>query len=90
MGCPILPPGALQRGHPLKRAGVKKVRKKKEEKGEEESDKDPSSKLTKEPRKKKESLAPRSQAAKGSKKPQGAGATPTPLQAPRVPCAMSW
>lgn len=62
------------------------MRKKKEEKGEEESDKDPSSKFTKEPRKKKESLAPRSQAAKGSKKPQGAGTTPTPLQAlARVP-----
>lgn len=63
------------------------MRKKKEEKGEEESDKDPSSKSTKEPRKKKEILAPRSQAAKGSKKPQGAGTTPTPLQAlvsPRV------
>lgn len=62
------------------------MRKKKEEKGEEESDKDPSSKFTKEPRKKKESLAPRSQVAKGSKKPQGAGTTPTPLQAlARVP-----
>ncbi|KAM4885093.1 LOW QUALITY PROTEIN: tubby-related protein 1 [Sylvia borin] len=55
---------------PAPAQGVKKVRKKKEEKGEEESDKDPSSKFTKEPRKKKESLAPRSQGAKGSKKPQ--------------------
>ncbi|XP_023797999.1 tubby-related protein 1 isoform X1 [Cyanistes caeruleus] len=55
---------------PAPAQGVKKVRKKKEEKGEEESDKDPSSKFTKEPRKKKESLAPRSQVAKGSKKPQ--------------------
>ncbi|XP_074420367.1 tubby-related protein 1 [Larus michahellis] len=50
--------------------GVKKLRKKKEEKGEEESDKDPYSKVTKEPRKKKESPAPRSCAAKGPKKQQ--------------------
>ncbi|XP_039421468.1 tubby-related protein 1 isoform X2 [Corvus cornix cornix] len=55
---------------PAPAQGVKKVRKKKEEKGEEESDKDPSSKLTKEPRKKKESPAPRSHVAKGPKKPQ--------------------
>ncbi|CAN8199913.1 unnamed protein product [Coccothraustes coccothraustes] len=55
---------------PAPAQGVKKVRKKKEEKGEEESDKDPSSKFTKEPRKKKESLAARSQVHKGSKKPQ--------------------
>ncbi|XP_039551885.1 tubby-related protein 1 isoform X3 [Passer montanus] len=55
---------------PAPAQGVKKVRKKKEEKGEEESDRDPSSKFTKEPRKKKESLAPRSQVPKGSKKPQ--------------------
>lgn len=65
----------------MKYAGVKKVRKKKEEKGEEESDKDPSSKFTKEPRKKKESLATRSQVPKGSKKPQGEGAKPIPLRA---------
>uniref|UniRef100_A0A8C0US25 Tubby-like protein n=1 Tax=Cyanistes caeruleus TaxID=156563 RepID=A0A8C0US25_CYACU len=70
-GAPHPAPEALSNhGRPLKCAGVKKVRKKKEEKGEEESDKDPSSKFTKEPRKKKESLAPRSQVAKGSKKPQ--------------------
>ncbi|OWK53792.1 Tubby-related protein 1 [Lonchura striata] len=55
---------------PAPAQAVKKVRKKKEEKGEEESDKDPSSKFTKEPRKKKESLAARSQVPKGSKKPQ--------------------
>ncbi|XP_068851997.1 tubby-related protein 1 isoform X2 [Aphelocoma coerulescens] len=55
---------------PAPAQGVKKVRRKKEEKGEEESDRDPSSKLTKEPRKKKESPAPRSQVAKGPKKPQ--------------------
>nr|XP_041577133.1 tubby-related protein 1 [Taeniopygia guttata] len=55
---------------PAPAQAVKKVRKKKEEKGEEESDKDPSSKFPKEPRKKKESLAPRSQVLKGSKKPQ--------------------
>ncbi|XP_014809105.1 PREDICTED: tubby-related protein 1 [Calidris pugnax] len=50
--------------------GVKKLRKKKEEKGEEESDKDPYSKFTKEPRKKKESPAPGSRTAKGPKKQQ--------------------
>ncbi|KAM6114400.1 LOW QUALITY PROTEIN: tubby-related protein 1 [Phoenicopterus ruber ruber] len=50
--------------------GVKKLKKKKEEKGEEESDKDPYSKFTREPRKKKESPAPRSHAAKGPKKQQ--------------------
>lgn len=66
----------------LLETGVKKVRKKKEEKGEEESDKDPYSKFTKEPRKKKESPAPRAHAAKGPKKQQGGGAAPTPLWAP--------
>ncbi|XP_052671721.1 tubby-related protein 1 isoform X2 [Harpia harpyja] len=50
--------------------GVKKLRKKKEEKGEEESDKDPYSKLTREPRKKKESPAAHSRVAKGPKKQQ--------------------
>ncbi|KAM6191920.1 tubby-related protein 1 [Sarcoramphus papa] len=50
--------------------GVKKLRKKKEEKGEEESDKDLYSKFTREPRKKKESPAPRSHVAKGPKKQQ--------------------
>ncbi|XP_040472396.1 tubby-related protein 1 isoform X1 [Falco naumanni] len=48
--------------------GVKKLKKKKEEKGEEEGDKDP--KLTREPRKKKESPAPRSRVAKAPKKQQ--------------------
>lgn len=60
---------------------MKKLRKKKEEK-EEESDKDPYSKVTREPRKKKESPAARSRVAKGPKKQQGGGAAPTPLQAP--------
>eukprot|EP00076_Gallus_gallus_P029873 XP_015154169.1 tubby-related protein 1 isoform X1 [Gallus gallus] len=50
--------------------GVKKVGKKKE-KGEEEGDKDPSSKPLREPRKKKESLAPH--VAEGPKKQQEAG-----------------
>ncbi|KAM6237259.1 LOW QUALITY PROTEIN: tubby-related protein 1 [Porphyrio hochstetteri] len=50
--------------------GVKKLRKKKEEKGEEESDKDPCPKITREPRKKKESPIPRSHIAKGPKKQQ--------------------
>ncbi|XP_009463987.1 PREDICTED: tubby-related protein 1 [Nipponia nippon] len=49
--------------------GVKKLRKKKE-KGEEDSDKDPYSKFTRETRKKKESPAPRSCAAKDPKKQQ--------------------
>ncbi|XP_055584059.1 tubby-related protein 1 isoform X1 [Falco cherrug] len=48
--------------------GVKKLKKKKEEKGEEEGDKDP--KLTREPRKKKESPATRSRVAKAPKKQQ--------------------
>ncbi|KAM9520078.1 tubby-related protein 1 isoform 3-T3 [Guaruba guarouba] len=48
--------------------GVKKLRKKKEEKGEEENNKDP--KFTKEPRRKKESPAPRSRVVKGPKKQQ--------------------
>ncbi|XP_030328951.1 tubby-related protein 1 [Strigops habroptila] len=48
--------------------GVKKLRKKKEEKGEEENNKDP--KFIKEPRKKKESPAPRSFVVKGPKKQQ--------------------
>ncbi|KAM6044297.1 tubby-related protein 1 [Chlamydotis macqueenii] len=52
--------------------GVKKMRKKKEEKGKEESNKDPYSKLTREPRKKKESPAPLSHVAKGPKKQQEA------------------
>ncbi|OXB53760.1 hypothetical protein ASZ78_012042 [Callipepla squamata] len=51
--------------------GVKKVRKKKE-KGEEGSDKEPSSKPPREPRKKKDSLAPRFHVAEGSKKQQEA------------------
>lgn len=75
--------------HLLKCAGVKKLRKKKEEKGEEESDKDPGSKPTREPRKKKESLPLRSRVAKGPKKQQGGGRhTPLcehPLVAPHVP-----
>ncbi|KAM6311188.1 tubby-related protein 1 [Podargus strigoides] len=50
--------------------GVKKLKKKKEEKGEEEGDKDPYSKFTKEPRKKKESPVPRSRVPKGTKKQQ--------------------
>ncbi|XP_064029662.1 LOW QUALITY PROTEIN: tubby-related protein 1 [Pogoniulus pusillus] len=45
-------------------------RRKKKEKAEEESGKDPYSKLTKEPRKKKEGPAPRSYTAKGPKKQQ--------------------
>lgn len=84
---------ALHCGHLLKHAGVKKLRKKKEEKGEEESDKDPYSRFTREPRKKKESPAPRSCVTKGPKKQQGGGAAPTPLWAPacgpscpRAPC----
>ncbi|XP_061205405.1 tubby-related protein 1 isoform X1 [Neopsephotus bourkii] len=48
--------------------GVKKLRKKKEEKEEEENNKDP--KFTKEPRRKKESPAPRSRVVKGPKKQQ--------------------
>lgn len=89
MGDTLVPPtapsctsSALHRRHLLKCAGVKKLRKKKEEKGEEESNKDPYSKFTREPRKKKESPAPRSRVAKGPKKQQGGGAAPTPLRAP--------
>ncbi|XP_050571225.1 tubby-related protein 1 [Cygnus atratus] len=55
---------------PAQAQGVKKLRKKKEEKGEEESDKDRCPKVTREPRKKKESPAPRSRVAKGPKKQQ--------------------
>ncbi|XP_074781507.1 tubby-related protein 1 [Athene noctua] len=50
--------------------GVKKLRKKKEEKGEEETDRDPYSKFSREPRKKKESPPLRSRVAKGPKKQQ--------------------
>lgn len=71
--------GALYGGHLLKCTGAKKLRKKK---GEEESDKEPYSKFTREPRKKKESPTPRSCVAKGPKKQQGGGAAPTSLQAP--------
>ncbi|XP_021233040.1 tubby-related protein 1 isoform X2 [Numida meleagris] len=62
------PRGAEEPHGPVQ--GVKKVRKKKE-KGEEESDKEPSSKLPREPRKKKESLVPRSHVTEGLKKQQG-------------------
>lgn len=57
---------------------MKKLRKKKEEK-EEESDKDAYSKVTREPRKKKESPAARSRVAKGPKKQQGGGGQHPPL-----------
>ncbi|XP_050183114.1 tubby-related protein 1 isoform X2 [Myiozetetes cayanensis] len=61
--------GAVEEPH-APAQGVKKLRKKKEEKGEEESDKDPYSKFTREPRKKKESPAPRSHVSKGPRKQQ--------------------
>lgn len=87
-GDTLVPP-CTRGAHLLKRAGVKKLRKKKEEKGEEESDKDPGSKPTREPRKKRESLPPRSRVAKGPKKQQGGGRHPPlcehPLMAPHVP-----